>query len=211
MNLVNLLVGMVIGAVMSIPVGPTGLIGLKRILSRGALAGMASGLGVALGDTLFAAAAVTGIAGVRQFISRYDDPLQITGGLVVLLIGLWGLLHYRQHIFSTTTGGDAARDCVSLFFITLANPQTIIGFTAAFAMSVGFYEISRPLHAFLLILGVFVGSLGWWVVLSLLVDHFRHRIGERQFFWLHQAAGVLLIFIGLALMLHGFSNLNPTG
>jgi putative LysE/RhtB family amino acid efflux pump len=88
MALANILTGALIGAVMSIPFGPIGAICLNRILRRGQSAGLASGFGVALGDSCFAAIVVLGITQLSNILLQFQYELEFGAGLAILIGGI---------------------------------------------------------------------------------------------------------------------------
>jgi threonine/homoserine/homoserine lactone efflux protein len=85
----------------------------------------------------------------------------------------------------------------STFGLTLTNPTTIISFAAIFA---GFGVAEPGISAASLVLGVFLGSALWWLILALGMGRLRLRIRPQQLTWVNRLSGaVILAFGGLAL------------
>lgn len=205
MSVDNLIFGMVIGAVMSIPFGAIGVVCINRIISRGRIAGLASGLGVALGDSLFAGLAIFGVAQLIDLIIQNQYWIELVGGGAIAVTGLWSLYHYHQQSQSDEPflqNRKILRDTTTMMVMTLANPQTILGFTAAFAATVRFYSLQTTFDSMLMVVGVFVGSMLWWIFISFGLDKLRSRIKEDILYWLHQVAAMLVTMLGMIVLLH---------
>lgn len=186
---------------MSVPFGPIGAICLQRIVQRGMWAGLASGFGLALGDSFFAALAVFGIAQLTDLLLKYQVQLELAAGLLILLSALHSYAKPKLLIERNRTG-DALRDVTSMFFITIANPQTIIGFSMAIAGAVRFYRMETAADAVVLVLGIFSGAMLWWVGLNLLLERLRRQSGWEPTARLHQIFTLLVGAIGLGLIIH---------
>lgn len=194
---------MFIGAAMSIPFGPIGAVCINRILRRGKSAGLASGFGVAFGDSCFAAIVVLGITQLADILLHYQYYLEFGAGLVILTTGIRSYLQHHADTPSDENGGlSLIKDATSMFFITIANPQTIIGFSMALAGTVRFYQLETTLDSLLLIAGVFSGSILWWIVISFTLEALRPRLTAAFTDKIHQVAAVIVSLLGVGLILH---------
>ena len=169
--------GVVIGVSVAAPVGPIGLLCIRRTLTGGMRAGLQSGLGAATADFLFAIVAAAGISIVRL-------PWLDTAGAAVLL---WMAFRLWR---SPSAPAEAARDggYWSTLLLTLANPMTIVAFAAVCSRSA-----SAPL-------GILAGSGLWWVGLCGLVSRFRHRVGPQSLLWVNRVAGVVIAIFAVRLL-----------
>ena len=77
-----------IGLIAAIPIGPVNLICIRRTLQCGWKYGFTSGLGAALGDGVFASVTAFSLTAIAQLINGYSIPLQIIGGIALLVIGV---------------------------------------------------------------------------------------------------------------------------
>jgi threonine/homoserine/homoserine lactone efflux protein len=84
---VIILTGWAIGLIAAIPIGPVNLICVRRTMQFGSLYGFVSGLGAALGDGIFACIAAFSLTAISQLINGYSVPLQVIGGIMLLIIG----------------------------------------------------------------------------------------------------------------------------
>lgn len=163
----SLLKGIVIGFAMAIPVGPIGLLCIRRSISDGRLAGCICGLGAATADAVFGAVAGFGLTAVTSQLLEHRSWLQLGGGGFLLVIGLV-TLRARPVVNADKPASVStlAAAYASTLVLTLANPMTLLSFLGVFA---GF-GVGAGIHsawaAGWLVLGVFVGSATWFLVLS---------------------------------------------
>src|SRR5262245_25141963 len=173
--------GAVIGFAIAAPVGPIGLLCIRRTLSDGRLAGFVSGLGAAGADTVFGLIAALGLTLIGPFLQEHKNTISVVGGLFLLYLGY---VEIRAKPVDPSAPPPRPTGLVShfvsTFFWTLANPMTILSFIAIFtgldiagpnaggAGSVGSAQQDYP-GVTALVIGVFCGSSAWWLVLSLSV------------------------------------------
>jgi threonine/homoserine/homoserine lactone efflux protein len=204
MDVINLLVGFAIGMAMSVPVGPLGMIVVKRILLRGPRGGMVSGLGMACGDVVFTSVAIFGVSWIHAWLVQYRYSIEIVGGIIIFFLGLWSFRHFKpSDLTQVFSAADAAKDFASTLVVTIANPQTIIGFSTAFTITAGMYSLETTGHALELVGGVFLGTASWWICFSLLLGRVRRSLNENVICNLHQSAAIFVAILGLGLVLHG--------
>lgn len=197
-----------IGFAVAAPVGPIGMLCIRLTLEKGRMAGFCGGLGAAVADTIFAiigAFAIIGTFGLRAgggTIESYRTWFELGGGLFLIAFGVH--LGLKRPIIADddeevpqTLLADFAKTLV----LTLANPVTILSFIAIFAGVPGMVRIELAMVP-LLTFGVFVGSAGWWLTLSVIVGLIRHMISETVFVWLNRIAGGLLVAFGFYTLMH---------
>ena len=189
--------GMGFGLAVAAPVGPMALLCMRRTLAQGWLAGLATGVGIAVGDGLYACVAVAGLAGLSQFMLAHERPLHLAAGLFLLYLGLKTLLARQTIAAAPPPAVTAGRAFASSVLLTLTNPPTIIMFAAIFASlapSGGF----EPVSAAATVGGVLAGSLVWWCGVVAGVSSVRRAIGARARRWIDRAAGAVLAVLGAA-------------
>ena len=92
------------------------------------------------------------------------------------------------------------RDFVSTFVLAVTNPITVLAFLGIFT-AIGFGGTQATYGgASILVLGVWSGSLLWWLMLSFGVGYFRHSIEPRHFAWISRGSGAILFLSGAALL-----------
>ena len=75
--------GIIIGILVSAPMGPVGMLCLQRTLNKGRLHGLVTGLGAALSDIIYAALTCLGMGVVVNFVEANQSPLQLIGSVVL--------------------------------------------------------------------------------------------------------------------------------
>jgi threonine/homoserine/homoserine lactone efflux protein len=201
MLLVFFLKGIVVGAVIAVPVGPVGILCLHRTIFEGRLSGLVSGLGAATADALFGAVAAFGLTFVSDWLFGYETWLRAAGGVYLLYIGASALLTEAQDKIAEEAKPETLfRDFVSAFALTVTNPVTILVFLAIFAaLGLGGTQATLVRAGFL-VLGVWVGSFLWWLTLSVGIGLFRRAIEPRHLAWISRASGIILFATGAALL-----------
>jgi len=193
-----LLKGMVIGFAVAAPIGPVGLLCIRRSIADGRLVGFVTGLGAAVADALMALVAVLGVTTILSFITGHRPAMQLIGGLVLLAMGVAAM---RAKPATKTAAPLHASSIVTAFFstviLTLANPVTIaslLGIFAWFGVSLQTRGVLQPSW---LILGVFLGSTLWWAILSWFADWFGQKLNTRLLRSINIGTGFLLIVLSL--------------
>ena len=191
--------GILIGLLVSIPLGPIGVLVIQRTVNKSRIAGLLSGMGAALSDTLYAVIAGFSLTFVVDFIRENEMLFQSIGALVVLGLGI--------HIFfknpvtdirrNRLRGNTHFKDIIFSFLVTLSNPLTVFVFLAVFTSSGVAINLEQPYHSFFVVLGVFTGSFIWWFSLSGIVSMFRHKINLRILWWINKTAGVVIVIFVL--------------
>jgi threonine/homoserine/homoserine lactone efflux protein len=201
MLLVFLLKGIAVGFVIAVPVGPVGVLCVRRTIFEGRLFGFISGLGAASADTIFGIIAGFGLTVISDLLLDYQIWLRSFGGLFLVYIGIRAL---RQRVLREAPPEKNAENLfaayLSTFVLTITNPVTILAFLGIFA-AVGFTGNEATVgRAAMLVAGVLLGSLSWWLGLSLGAGLFRHSIDETHLLWLNRASGTILTLSGVALL-----------
>jgi threonine/homoserine/homoserine lactone efflux protein len=203
-NLDLLLKGLAIGLAIAAPVGPIGLLCIRRSLAQGKLAGFVTGMGAATADGVYGAIGAFGITAISALLVDRQRWLALAGGLFLIWLGISGIR--RPPATEAAAPSRSARDLagyfVSTFALTLTNPATILSFAAVFAgLGLGAGAGGMSAHsigaALITIAGVFVGSAAWWLFLSSAVGWLRTRLGPGLLVWINRLSGLILIGFGL--------------
>lgn len=199
-----LFTGLLIGFSIAAPVGPIGVLCIRRTLAFGPISGLLSGLGAASADAMYGATAAFGLTMVSTLLVNQQGWLKLVGGLFLCYLGVRTLL--APPAPSDVAGGskNLAGNYTSTFFLTLTNPATILSFAAIFAgLGLGSQQHDY-LSAGLLVLGVFSGSALWWLTLSGLVGLFRKKLNSRGLRWVNRISGLIIAGFGGAILLSMF-------
>ena len=193
--------GLVIGLSIAAPVGPIGVLCVRRTLAEGRAFGLVSGLGAATADAVYGSIAGFGVTFVSGFLVRQQVWLRLIGGVFLCYLGLRTLLTRPPEQCAEDRGRGLIGAYASTFFLTLTNPMTVISFAAIFA-GLGLADAGgQYLSAGVLVLGVFIGSALWWLILSGGVGIFREKFSLHGLKWVNRISGVMIIGFGLLALL----------
>ena len=190
-----------IGLAIAAPVGPIGILCIRRTLSAGPIAGLITGLGAATADALYGTVAAFGLTLLTNFLVDQQDLLRIVGGAFLIFIGVRTMRAQPATEAAEVRGKGLLGAYLSTFFLTLTNPLTILSFAGIFTGLGATGERIGGANPLVLVLGVFIGSAAWWFILSGTVSFFREQVSGERFCWLNWAAGALLILFGLAALI----------
>lgn len=200
MLLLFLVKGIVVGVVIAVPVGPVGILCLRKTIFEGRLAGLVSGLGAATADAFFGAVAAFGLTFVSDWLFGYEGLLRAAGGCYLLYAGGRALLAPPRDAVEKSDPETLFRDFASTFALTVTNPITILVFLGVFGVLGLSGARATLLRAVVLVAGVWTGSLLWWLGLSLGIGAFRRSIGQHHLAWISRGSGALLLICGAALL-----------
>src|SRR5687768_14276108 len=88
MGLEMLLKGMIIGFLIAVPVGPIGVLCIRRTLADGWRVGLATGLGAATADALYGSIAAFGLTALTGALMGGRTWMALAGGLFLVYLGV---------------------------------------------------------------------------------------------------------------------------
>jgi threonine/homoserine/homoserine lactone efflux protein len=193
--------GLILGFSIAAPVGPIGILCIRRTLQFGRLSGFFSGLGAAVADAFYAVIAAFGLTLVSNFLAAGQFWLRLIGGTFLLYLG-WKTFFAKPHKNSEKASHtNLFNDFISTLLLTFTNPMTIFSFLAIFA-GFGLSSIQGDYtQASTLVLGVFLGSAFWWLLLSEGVTLFHKKISQTVMQLINRTAGIMIAAFGLASLL----------
>jgi len=197
MDISFLLRGILIGFSIAAPVGPIGVLCIRRTLADGRAAGLVSGLGAATADALYGCIAGFGLTLISNFLVSQQVWLRLVGGLFLCYLGVKTLLSKPAAQAAVAKGSGLLGAYASTFLLTVTNPVTIIAFAAVFA-GLGLANTSGNYGAAgVLVAGVFLGSALWWLLLSGGVGLLREKFNTAGLLWVNRISGVIITGFGL--------------
>ena len=219
MLILILLKGILMGVAIAAPVGPIGVLCIRRTLSQGRLVGLVTGLGAATADGFYGMVAAFGLSAISNALVAYSNYLQTIGGLFLCYLGL--TTFFSKTDFSEANLSDISGSTspilnypnlpkplnlsvfsayISTLGLTLTNPATILSFIAIFA-GLGITQ-THTLTSVTLVAGVFTGSAAWWLVLVSGVIYLRNRLTPLRLAtfnrWSTKVFGILILSFGIA-------------
>jgi len=195
--------GLILGFTIAAAVGPISLLVIRRTLAEGRVVGLVSGLGVATADGTYGAIAAFGLGAITDILVGGQRVLGLVGGLFLLWLA-WQTARAEptEPATSPERRGGLPGAYLSTLGLTLTNPMTILSFAALFAgLGIAPGDVAGAAS---LTLGVFLGSAGWWVVLTSLVGALRSRVTRAWLGRINLASGLVigafaLVAIGTAI------------
>jgi threonine/homoserine/homoserine lactone efflux protein len=190
--------GLVIGFSIAAPVGPIGILCIKRTLTSGRMAGLVSGLGAATADAVYGCIAAFGLTFISSFLIHQQSWLRLLGGAFLCYLGIKTFFTKPAESSSQSNQLSLVNAYGSTFILTLTNPLTILSFAAIFA-GLGLLDVEgNYLSSVVIVLGVFIGSACWWILLSTGVSLFRTRFTPNGLLWVNRISGLIILGFGIA-------------
>ena len=197
----TLLRGMILGFLLAAPVGPIGLLCIRRTLARGVRIGFATGVGAASADTLYGAIAAFGVTFLIATLTEYSNLIKLIGGgfLILTAYTTWhAKLSPPEEKMDAPDApsltGRIIKAYTTSFGLTLTNPLTLIAVLAVVATLGG--QLDR-LNASVFVMGVFMGSCLWWSFLVGGVTLIRHKFTPRLIIKLNHMTAIALLLLGI--------------
>ena len=197
--------GIIFGLIVTAPLGPLGILCIQRTINRGWLSGLITGVAAAFADIMYAIIAGFGVSVIANFLDQNQLTIRIVGGIIVAVLGVRIYMSNpaKQFRRQKTQKRTYVSDFISGFLITITNPIVIVFFGAAFA-SLGLDEAESGKSVIITIIGVFIGAVGWWIGLTVLVNIFRDKINLRKLWWINKITGVFVAIFGLIIIVSAF-------
>ena len=202
MEITFLLRGLALGFAIAAPVGPIGVLCIRRTLAEGRVVGLVTGLGAATADATYGAVAAFGVSAITSLLVSQRLWIHLLGALFLAWLGLRTALARPSAALAELDVAKPQADATmrrrgllaawaSTVALTLTNPTTILSFAAVFA-GLGLAGADY-VSAGLLVVGVFGGSALWWLILSGGVNLLRARFSARAMRWVNIVSGALLL------------------
>ena len=195
-----LLRGVLIGLLFGLPVGAVGTMTVQRTWSFGVRAGLLTGLGSSVADCLYACIGAFGLTLLSDFLLRYQIPISILGGGLVLVMGIRLLVKRNEDTMTEAPAVGGVQMFFSSFAVGITNPAAILTFLFAFS----YFEVadcSGLAQGCPLVCGVFIGTYIWWGLLSFATRAIKKKTGSRGFPYMNQIFGGVLVAFGAVVYL----------
>ncbi len=205
-----LIKGIIVGVVVSAPLGPVGVLCIQRTLNKGRWFGFVTGLGAALSDICYALITGYGMSFMDELILKHQIFLQVVGSIMLLAFGIYT---FRSNPVKSLRPTSASRgtylyNFVTAFFVTFSNPLIIFLFIGLFARF-SFVMPGSPLELQLVgYLAIVIGALAWWFGITYFVNKVRTRFNVRGIWILNRIIGVVVMIasvVGIVMAITGKS------
>ncbi len=195
MDLKLLVEGIIIGFAMAVPIGPIGIICIRKTLTEGRMRGLIIGLGAATADMLYGSIAAFGLTIISDTLLSQRVWIRLAGGALLLFLGV-RTFRARPKDPKIEIQSSGRRSYFTTIFLTFTNPLTVFAFIAVFA-ALGLGNGLSFLSASVLVAGVFTGSFLWFLSLSSGATFFRKKLDLVGMRWVNKIAGILIIISGV--------------
>ncbi|KLN60408.1 hypothetical protein WH96_11705 [Kiloniella spongiae] len=200
-----ILKGLLMGLAIAAPVGPMALLCLKLSLEKGIKSGIATGLGIAIADMTYGIVALLGFSALMTVLLDYNETIRLIGGVGLLALAIHSLLKVEKGKEAAKSKplpqNIASKDLILIFTtaygLTMTNPMTILVFLAIFA-GLG-DEVSHE-GKWIVAVGIFFGSLGWWIVIAFIGSVLRTRLSPKIISTINIASGIIIGGFGLYIL-----------
>ena len=189
--------GLIIGFSIAAPVGPIGVLSIRRTLTQGWLIGLLTGLGAATADGIYGCIAGFGLTFIADVLIQQTFWFRLLGGVFLCCLGVKTILSQPADREASIQSQGLVGAYLSTVFLTLTNPMTILAFAAVFAGLGLASTAGNYLQATILVLGVFLGSALWWLLLSGGVSLLRTAFTPKRLQWLNRISGLILLVFGI--------------
>lgn len=187
--------GILVGVIVSAPMGPVGVLSVQRTLNKGRWFGFVTGVGAAFSDLIYALITGFALSYVVEFIEKPQTMflIQAFGSVLLFLFGCYTFFSKPATLRpAPKTKGSLVHNAVTAFFVTLSNPLIVFLFLGLFAR----FNFVAPNHLFEQTIGYLAivgGALTWWFFLTSMVDKVRLRFNERGIWMINRIIGVVVM------------------
>lgn len=190
--------GVLIGLLVSAPMGPIGMLVIQRTLNRGRWAAFFTGVGAALSDLVYCLLAGLGLSFITDFIESNQTILQLVGSVV---LGVYAGYLFVSNPSRKLKAGNVDsrghwRDFGTGFLLTFSNPLIlflIFSLFARFSFLATEFVVYHYVGGYVAIAG---GALLWWFGVTWFVDKVRAHFNLRSMWMLNRILAALILVMG---------------
>ena len=191
--------GLLIGILVSAPMGPVGMLCIQRTLSKGRWHGFVTGLGAMVSDIIYAMLTSLGMGVVVNFVEANQAPLQLAGSLMLSVFGYYiyqsnpvkNLRKQKERKLSFT------QDFITAFLLTFSNVLIVLLYIGLFAR----FGFILPDHSLGMIIGgiicIGIGAISWWLFITYIVSKLRKWFNVRGIWLMNRIVGSTIIILSI--------------
>lgn len=192
--------GIIIGIIVSAPMGPIGILCVQRTLSKGRIHGFVTGMGAMFSDLIYASITLIGMGFVDDLMQTNRALIQFIGSIVIILFGVVLFSTNPLKILRSTSNNAETRyyqDFATAFLLTLSNVAIIFLFISLYAR----FQYS-PLDKswFLFVVGLIsigLGALAWWTFITTYVSKLKRYFNRQSLKFFNRMVGIILMLLGV--------------
>lgn len=184
--ILQLVGGIIIGLCISAPMGPAGILCLRRALEQGRRAGVITGIGATLGDLVYAIMTYLFTGILLDYIDRNMVPLRIVASL--LFIGFATYLYFstpRLEVSQRVVAKINQRNLSHLasgFLLTIPNLLIVPVYVVLFSQFNFVYPLDEPPYGMfaLGLISIALGAFIWWLFITYIATRLRDLVSQRN-------------------------------
>lgn len=203
-----ILKGIIIGMIVSFPIGPLGIIAIQRTINNGWKSGFFSGVGAAASDMVYSLCAVFGISFIDDILHRHRYLINNAIGAIFLVLGLNIFVNaLKDKVIVEEKKKFVIHPGVSNFLLGLSNPMTFLVFLTIFTkmrLKFNTLEVGKNL---LFVATIFLGSTILWLLVSKLIDKSKRNFKIEIFCVINKIIGASIAIFGMCSLLRGILKL----
>jgi threonine/homoserine/homoserine lactone efflux protein len=186
--------GFLLGFFLCAPLGPIGVLTIKKTLTDGRVAGFFSLLGASTADGIYCALAGLGVHALPAFLINEKKIFQLFVGVILFMVGIRIWLSPPQSSSIKRKNSGLFEAFVGMFLLVLANPLPILIFTMLFTtLGISGWGAESLLTS-CVVAGVFLGSAAWSPILAAGIPFFRFEAANgKDLFYLNRLSGKIII------------------
>jgi threonine/homoserine/homoserine lactone efflux protein len=204
--------GLLTGFLVSLPIGPMAVLVIQRTVNRNLRSGFFTGLGVSLTDTIWVILAGFSISYIITFLETYQLYIQIIGAILLFLLGL--NIYFSHPLKSLKEfkrkGTNPVQCIITGMAIAFSNPLTVLAYIVLLAGTHIVFSTNDLLEPVSFISGFYIGAICWWLILTNLINLFRHRFNLRVLWLFNKISGSMIMLLVLISTLYILIYGNPS-
>lgn len=193
LNILNYIYAILIGLLITFPVGPGGLLCVQRTVKKGMKAGYLTAIGFITSDLIYGFIVLLGSTFIQKYISKDNLFINIAISILFLYMGT-KLLKSKEHEIED----NSVHPLISGFLTGMANMGTMflyIGIFHFFPVELGFDNLYYTIE---ILFCIFLGSNILWFVLTELIVHVKQFFTIHHFFIFDKIIGGVITLFGVA-------------
>jgi threonine/homoserine/homoserine lactone efflux protein len=207
MAFISFLEGFVIGFLLAMPVGPIGILCVRRTLTNGKHHGIIVGISGASADIVYALVAAFGVTLISDFVTGFQYWIRLAGGVLLLILGFYIFRSQPALRNESNRSNIHAKTYFSTFLLALTNPMTLFAFATAFSAVRSGQIMNDRIILPMLVAGVFFGSFFWFFMLANFAFIFKKNLTNGRLILVNKISGCLLMCFGVIALWAGANKL----
>lgn len=192
--------GLIIGILISAPMGPIGVLVIQRTLNKGRREGLCTGLGASLSDMIYCLLTGFGLSFVSEFVDDNRQLLQLIGSAVLIVYGIYLFRNnpsrriQEPHVKVRAKTTDW-RDFLTGFLLTFSNPL-ILFFIIGLFSRFNYLDLPHwPIHHIIGYTCIAIGAVSWWFFVTYIINKLRRRFTLNTMRRINRTIAIVILFM----------------